>query len=255
MKTFPTFPTLLLLSLAGLAASLPAQEKPVKPDAPPVRPSVTVTEERTTTAVLPDPNLDKIEGKIQRMEPLKNQLMLRTKHGKEPIPYNVIPATKIIDLDGKPVNPALLIAEVPVEIRYVENASELIASTVIVQRYQAPLPGGGVTLTNRETLKAGGKIIEETVKTTTTTRSGKLRAFEPGFLTLAPEGEAIPLRYQYSETTAWVNAKGEPVPVAVVKPGYSVTVSYTQRGDTLFADQVMLMMPSSAPDPESPPAK
>ena len=251
MKSFLHLPTALLLSLTGLVASLSAQEKPLKLPPAPSAPSTTVTEERTTIAVLPDPNLDKIEGKIQRMDKETNQLMLRTKNGKEPIPYNWNSATKYVDLDGKPVNPALLIAEVPVEVRYVQDASTLIASTVIVQRVQAPLPGGGTTLTTRETLKPGGKVVEETVKITAVTNSGTIRNLEPGFLTLMGEGEAHPQRYQYSETTTWVNNKGEPVPVAMLKAGYPVKVSYSKRGDVLFADQVVVLPPAATPVPRN----
>ena len=241
--------TLCQLTLIGLTVPLYAQEKTIPAPAPLGSNSTAVTEERTTIAVLPDPNLDKIEGKIQRMDAETKQLMLRTKHGKEPIPYNCIAATRYIDLDGKPVNPALLIGEVPVEVRYVQNGSELIASTVVVQRIQAPLPGGGVTLTTRETLKAGGKVVEETVKKTSVTTSGTLRTFEPGILTLTAEGEAPAQRYQYSENTIWVNAKGEPVPVSAIKAGYPLRISYSKRGEALFADQVIVLMPSSVPTP------
>ncbi len=239
--------TALLLSFTGLTSLLSAQEQsPGLPPAPAVPPSTTVTEERTTTAVRA---IDKIEGKIQRMEAEKNQLMLRTKHGKAPIPYNIVQATKFVDLDGKPVDPALLIPEVPVEVYYVPDASELVASKVIVQRYQAPLPGGGVTLTARETLKAGGKVIEETVKTTTLTQSGTIGTVKDGILTVLAQGDVPAVRYQYSETTLWVNAKGEPVPVALLKPGSRVKVSYTKSGEEAMAGQVTVLPPQADPVP------
>lgn len=272
MKPFSSLSAIVVLSFTGMA-SLPAQEKPARPAAPPAaapsadaNTTTTVTEERTTTVVFPDPTLDKLEGKVVRIDGEKKQLLLRTKNGKEPIPYNVNLATRYVDLDGKPVSPALIIAEVPVEVRYVENGSELIASTVIVQRYQAPLPGGGVTLTNRETLKAGGKVIAETLQTTETTKTTgeavkptatsrpvTLGAMEKGVLTVTGDADAAPLRYQYSEATQWVNAIGEPLPLATIKPGYVVKVTYTQRGEAFFAERIVVLPPGAVPAPATNP--
>ena len=249
MKFLQSLPLLLVTSLSGVTSST-AQEKTAgkpasQPAAIPTQSSTRVTEERTTTAVFPDPNLDKLEGKVVRIDGEKKQLLLRTKNGKEPIPYNVNLATKFVDLDGMPVDPALIIAEVPVEVRYVENGPDLMASTVVVQRYQAPVPGGGVTLTTRETLKAGGKVIGETLKTTTTTatRSGTLGTMENGVFTVVGEAGSAPQRYQYSETTQWTNASGEPLPAATIKPGYVVKVSYSQRGDGVFAERIVVLPP------------
>ena len=260
MKTSLLIPATVFLSLAGLASSLHADGKtaPV-PVAPPAAPSTTVIEETTRVAVLPDPALDKLEGKIDRIDGEKKQLMLRTKQGKEPLAYHCNAATKYVDLDGIPVNPVLLIPETPVEVRFVEDRNELIASTVVVQRIQVPLPGGGVTLSTRETLKPGGKVVAESIKKTTiVTGSGTISKVEPGFFTLTPGGEAHPQRYQYSETTTWVNAAGEPVPVTILKAGYPVKVSYTPHGDTLFADEVVVMVPPASPAPrtkQTPPKK
>lgn len=248
----------LLLALS--LSSLPAQEKAAKPapTSPAVAPGIpaaaSVTEERTATVVFPDPALDKLEGKVVRIDAEKQQLLLRTKNGKEPIPYNVNPATKFVDLDGRPVDPALIIAEVPVEVRYVENGPELLASTVIVQRYQAPLPGGGVTLTNRETLKAGGKVVGGHIKTTTTTSGpGTIGSIEKGILTVVSEGVASPLRYRYSESTEWVNANGEPLPVAGIRPGYSVKVIYSHNGEAVIAERIVVFPPARTGSPPSPP--
>lgn len=257
MKPFRSFPLLLLVSLSGVA-SLPAQENPAtKPVAPPAgapaaasnTTTTTVTEERTTTVVYPDPTLDKLEGKVVRIDGEKKQLLLRTKNANAPIPYTVNLATKFVDLDGLPVDPALIIAEVPVEVRYVENGPELMASSVIVQRYQAPVPGGGVTLTTRETLKAGGKVVEDRVKTTATSRTGTLGSMENGILTVVGDATSAPQRYQYSKTTQWVNAIGEPLPIATINPGYTVTVTYSQRGDAVFADRIVVQPPDGTAAP------
>ncbi len=273
MKPFSSFPAIVVLTFTGMA-SLPAQNDPpsaVPPPAPaqiaePDNTTTTVTEERTTVAVFPDPTLDKLEGKVVRIDGEKKQLLLRTKNGKEPIPYNVNLSTKYVDLDGRPVDPALIIAEVPVEVRYVENGSELIASTVIVQRYQAPLPGGGVTLTTRETLKAGGKVIEESLRTTESTTTtgeavkptatsgtGILGTMEKGVLTVTGDAASAPQRYQYSEKTQWVNAIGEPLPPAAVKPGYAVKVTFSQRGEALFAERIVVLPPDTVPAPAAAP--
>ena len=246
MKILRPLPLLLLVSFSSIA-SIHAQEPgTLRPGAPSANPpagagSTRVTEEKTTTVAFPDPNLDKLEGKVVRIDGETKQILLRTKNGKEPIPYGVTTATRFVDLDGLPVSPSLIIAEVPVEVRYVEKGPDLIASTVIVQRYQAPVPGGGVTLTTRETLKAGGKVIEETTKTTSTTvRFGTMATMENGFLTVVETPGAAPQRYQYSDTTQWVNANGEPLPMATIKPGYSVKVIHSKRGNAVFADRIIV---------------
>ena len=141
MKPLPSLSLLLAASLSA-TGSLTAQDqangKPVNPPAAtPATGSTTttVTEETNTRVVFPDTTLDKLDGKVARMDGEKKQLLLRTKNGKEPIPYSLNLTTKFLDLDGLPVNPALIIEEVPVEVRYVEKGTELIASTVVVQRY------------------------------------------------------------------------------------------------------------------------
>ena len=270
MKSLQSYPLLLLISFSSLA-SLPAQERAAVPpqapssNAPTASATARVTEEKTTTVAFPDPNLDKIEGKVVRIDGETKQLLLRTKNGKEPIPYGVNAATRFVDLDGLPVNPALIIAEVPVEVRYVEKGPDLVASTVIVQRYQTPVPGGGVNLTTRETLKAGGKVVEETTKTTTetartsttstaTSRSGTMTTMENGVLTIIETPGSPPQRYQYSETTQWVNANGEPLPAAMIKPGYAVKVLHSQRGGAVFADRIIVTPAGSSSNGSGAPA-
>lgn len=210
------------------------------------KPATSVTEETTTrTAVLPDPSLTKREGKIDRIDAETNQLMLRTKLGKEPIGFTVNSATKFIDLDGKPVDPVLLKPEVPVELNFAEDGNKLIATRVIVQRVQVPVPGAGMTLSNRETLKPGGKVVEETSKQTTTTtiNSGALQTLDDAFITLKESGVEAPVRYQISKTTVWVNAAGEPTKAGVIKPGHPVKVTFSKNGDVLVAEQIAILEP------------
>ena len=147
MKTHLFIPAAALLSLAPLASLANAQEKPGTPPVPPPSaPSVTETTETTRKAVLPDPSLTKMEGKIHLMDPETKQLLLRTKLGKAPIGLTCNASTRFIDLDGKPVDVALLKPETPVEVNFAENGNELIAAKVVVQRIQVPLPGGAETV-------------------------------------------------------------------------------------------------------------
>lgn len=214
-----------------------------------VAPGATTTEEKTTVAVVPDASMNKREGKIDRMDPETRQLMLRTKLAKEPIGFTFNAATKVIDLDGKPVEPNLLKPEVPVELSYVEDGNNLIATTVVVQRIQVPLPGGGTTLTNQETRKPGGKVIEQGVKTTTTVTSGAMQTLDGKFLTVKVEGAERPARYLVTDSTRWVDATGAPLQISTVKPGYGVRVSYSKQRDALLADEVTVIVPGADPAP------
>lgn len=212
------------------------------------KPATAVTEETTTrTAVLPDPSLTKREGKIDRIDAETNQLMLRTKLGKEPIGFTVNSATKFIDLDGKPVDRMLLKPEVPVELDFAEDGNKLIATRVIVQRVQVPVPGAGMTLSNRETLKPGGKVVAETSKQTTITtiNTGALQTLDDGFITIKESGVEAPVRYQISKTTAWVNAAGEPTAAGVIKSGHPVKVTFSKNGDVLVAEQIVVLEPAA----------
>lgn len=241
----------LALSLTCLAltpAALHAQGTEVRTAE---KPATSVTEETTTrTAVLPDPALTKREGKIDRIDAETNQLMLRTKLGKEPIGFTVNSATKIIDLDGKPVDPVLLKPEVPVELDFAEDGNKLIATRVIVQRVQVPVPGAGMTLSNRETLKPGGKVVAETSRQTTTTtiNTGALQKLDDGFITIKESGVETPVRYQVSKSTAWVNAVGEPTTPGVIKAGHPIKVTFSKNGDVLVAEQIAILEPA-APAP------
>lgn len=254
MKPHLLIPAAALLSLAPLASRANAQEKPGVPPAAPSAPSLIETTETTRKSILPDPSLTKMEGKIHLMDPETKQLLLRTKLGKAPIGLTCNAATQFIDLDGKPVDMALLKPEIPVEVNFAENGNELIAAKVVVQRIQVPLPGGGTTLTTRETLKPGGKMVEETIKTTVVMHSGTILKFEPGVLTLKADQQEKALRYQYSKTTTWTNAAGEPVSPSLIKAGLPVKVRYSQRGDTLFADEVVIVTApgnAAAPTPSN----
>lgn len=239
-----------LVSLFAANVSL-AQTPPAAVPVPvPVAPPGTVIEEETTRiAAVADPSLDRREGKVATVDAETKKLMLRTKLAKEPIGFSYNSATKYIDLDGKPFDPSLLKPEVPVTVDFVENGNELVASTILVQRVQAVLPGGGVTLTMRETRKPGGVMLEESQKTTTIVHSGTVRTFDPEYLIVQEEGQAHPVRYQYSKTTTWVNEAGEPVAADLVKAGLPVRVKHSRRGDAFFADQVVIVTATPAPAP------
>jgi hypothetical protein len=246
MKYHISSPALLLVTMAGLSTSAWADIRTDKTTDTTVTPNGSTTQETTRTAVLPDPTMDRREGKIARFDVEAKEIHISTALSKGPIAFSVNPATKFIDLDGKTVAPSLLKIDTPVEIKFAEDGNTLIAATVVVQRVQVPLPGGGVTLTTRETLKPGGKVIEESSRTTTVVHSGTITTFDPGVLTVKVEGTAKPVTYQHSKTTTWVNAAGQPVAPDLIKQGLPVKVQYSQRGDILVADQVIVMVPQAA---------
>lgn len=252
MKNHPSTPALLLITLASLSTSALADIRTDKTTDTTVTPSGSTTQETTRTAVLPDPTLDRREGKIARFDIEAKEIHISTALSKGPIAFSVNPSTRFIDLDGRPVSRSLLKIETPVEIKFAEDGNTLIASTVVVQRVQVPLPGGGVTLTTRETLKPGGKVIEESSRTTTIVHTGTVTTFDPGVLAVQVEGTAKPVTYQHSKTTTWVNSAGQPVAPDIIKSGLPVKVQYSQRGDILVADQVIVMVPEANATPAVP---
>lgn len=79
----------------------------------------------------------------------------------------------------------------------------------------------------------------EVTKITTTTE-GTISEFGPQSILVKTQTGTEPLRYTASETTHYVDERGNPIAVTTVKSGLPVTVYYTKVGDTLVANKVMV---------------
>lgn len=80
-----------------------------------------------------------------------------------------------------------------------------------------------------------------TVQTTNTTETaGMISELGPDTLVVRTETNTAPMRYTHTKTTTYVDEMGNPVSMETVKSGLPVTVYYTQDGDRMIADKVMI---------------
>ena len=81
---------------------------------------------------------------------------------------------------------------------------------------------------------------EATTQTTTTTSNGTVSDFTPSVITVHTVNSATPVAYSFSKTTTYVDENGNPVSTEVIRSGAPVTVYYTQDGDRMIADKVVV---------------
>lgn len=257
----PSHPTRIPLSLAAsvaifaatgvLSAQVTLTEKKAETRTSPGG-SVQTSETRTTESVLPRPGFTLIEGTVTRMDGATNKLMVRTKKSQEPIGFVVNSATKLTDLDGKPVAAPLLVSGVPVRLYYAEDHNTLVAADLQVQRIQVPLPDGTTTFTTRETLKPGGKTVAETSTLRTTTVNGTLTTLDSGRISVTVPGAPSPVVYLSDPSTVVLDAAGQPVAVSTLAPGTPLSVAYVKDGDRLLAREVSVVKTTSTAVPAVP---
>lgn len=203
--------------------------------------SVQTTETQTTQSILPRPGFTRVEGTIARYDEPTGKIMVRTKKAEEPIGFVMNTATKLTDLDGKAVAAKLLKRDIPVIVQYAEDGNTLAAADIQVQRYQVPMPDGSITLTTRETRKAGGKVVEETTTMKTTMVTGTLSAFESGSLFLKKDDSSTPIIYLTDSSTVLVNAAGKPLAVKDLAPGTALSIGYVRDGEKLVAREIKVV--------------
>jgi hypothetical protein len=93
-------------------------------------------------------------------------------------------------------------------------------------------------------------------QTTTTTQSlGTISEFSPDTIVIRSETAPEPIRYSYTKSTTYVDETGAPVSIETVKSGLPVTVHYTQVGDRMVANRVIVRRATTtttAPVPTAP---
>lgn len=107
----------------------------------------------------------------------------------------------------------------------------------------AALIGGALSFPGFAPAQLAGTV------TTTTTTSGTISEFGPDALVIRSTASADPLRYSFSEKTVYVDETGAPVAREVLRAGIPVTVHYTQAGNSLLADRVVVMRTAAVPAP------
>ena len=80
-----------------------------------------------------------------------------------------------------------------------------------------------------------------TVNTSTTTETaGTISEFSPDTIEVRSETSSSPTNYSYTKSTTYVDDMGNPVSIETVKSGLPVTVYYTQEGDRMIANKVVV---------------
>lgn len=80
----------------------------------------------------------------------------------------------------------------------------------------------------------------DTTIVTRTESAGTISEFSPDSIVILPAPNQTPLRYNYTNTTTYVDETGAPVSVETVRSGQPVTVYYTVDGDRMIAEKVIV---------------
>jgi hypothetical protein len=172
------------------------------------------------------------EGTVSEFGP--QGLIIKTAAGSQPVRYISNDTTNYVDENGNAVSAKLVTSGLPVTVYYTKVGDTLIASKIMVRT-------GGV---------APAITVSPSVTTQTATMSmGTISEFGPQRIILRTESSPQPLPYTYTKTTTYVDESGAPVSIETVKSGLPVTVYYTQVGDTLVANKVIVRKAVVVPVP------
>ena len=75
---------------------------------------------------------------------------------------------------------------------------------------------------------------------TKTETVGTISEVNPDTLVIRSESHPNPVVYTYTKKTNYINERGEPVSMETVKSGLPVTVYYSNNGDQMVAEKVMV---------------
>jgi hypothetical protein len=172
------------------------------------------------------------EGTVSEFGP--QGLIIKTAAGSQPVRYISNETTNYVDENGNAVSAKLVTSGLPVTVYYTKVGDTLIASKIMVRT-------GGV---------APAITVAPIATVQTATMSmGTISEFGPQRIILRSESSPQPLPYTYTKTTTYVDESGAPVSIETVKSGLPVTVYYTQVGDTLVANKVIVRKAVVAPAP------
>jgi hypothetical protein len=84
------------------------------------------------------------------------------------------------------------------------------------------------------------QIAATSTTTSTTTSAGTVSQFTPDSIVVRTTTSPNPISYSSSKTTTYVDESGNAVSSETVKSGAPVTVYYTQDGDRMVANKVVV---------------
>jgi hypothetical protein len=86
-----------------------------------------------------------------------------------------------------------------------------------------------------------GLFAQQSQMTVTRTETaGTISEVNPDTLVIRTESHPNPVVYTYTKKTSYVNERGEPVSIETVRSGLPVTVYYTNNGNQMVAEKVMV---------------
>ena len=98
----------------------------------------------------------------------------------------------------------------------------------------------GVALSAPSVLAEPGRHKKPTTTTTIMNRSGFVSDFSPDAIVIRTATSVLPFTYQSTETTAFVDAAGNPIGTDAVKPGAEVTIYYSKSEYKMVASKVVV---------------
>ena len=81
---------------------------------------------------------------------------------------------------------------------------------------------------------------QQNVTVTTTEAAGTVSEFSPDAIVVRTETNPSPISYTYTKTTTYVDEAGAPVSLETVKSGLPVTIYYTNEGEKMIANKVVV---------------
>lgn len=157
------------------------------------------------------------DGTVNEFGP--QSILITTAPGNQAIRYISNATTNYVDETGRPIAATLVKSGLPVTVYYTKVGDTFIASKIMVRTTS---------------------IVPTAVVESIPSSQGRISQFGPNKFFIRTESSKEPLSYSYGKTTTYVDEKGAPVSMSIVKSGLPVRVYYTRVGDTLMASKVVV---------------
>ncbi len=210
-----------------------------------------VTETREVTA----------RGTVSSFEP--GSFVIKSESAPAPLSYQYSKGIQYVDEAGQVITRETIRPGAPVTVHYVREGDRMVANRVVVNkttttttesrtptRKEAKALREAAEHPEREARRAAerGKpfppedpSLPKTITTTTVTSSdGTVSSFAPDHFVVKSATSDGPVTYRYTKTTQYVDERGAPVSMEIVKSGVPVTVNYVREGDGYIAQRVIV---------------
>lgn len=179
-----------------------------------------------TTTVSSEP----IAGVVQEVIP-EERIVLNVGNEAQSRTFRLRKTTQFLDAQGNVVTLDKVQQGGPVSVQYVRDGNDLVVEKVIVTPATAVSQPATTTTTTVATTAPKVESIE-----------GIITEFVPASasLTIGSPKSSVPMKYQLTEETEFVDLEGNPVDRAAMELGRPVTVHYVVAGSDLVASRVVV---------------